>query len=180
MIFEVKDITPADYIRDENGVLRIDPVLQYRLHCHFVISLSARAQEAGWIMSMTHAPDGHHDFPSVTVRPPGQEKQSVMTAYRIEGGLLETLTEENEKKPYVDRFFTVVTLKQRTVAGPLDFHLPAILLEKADGSFFLGGQAGVYDPADWAKFMMKMCVVLHENREALEAIERKYAGVKSS
>jgi len=179
MIFEVKDITPADYVRGEDGVLRIDPQLRYRLHCHFVMSLSKYAQETGWTMHLIHEKDRHNDFPGVSVYPPGQEGKSVLTCYKIEGGLVEELSEEDEKKPFVGRMFTVVTMKHRAVAGPLDFHLPAILMEKADGHFFLGGQAGAYDPAEWAKFMMKMCVILHDNKEALDAIERKYAGVTS-
>lgn len=180
MIFDVKDITPADYIRGEDGILRIDPQLRYRLHCHFVISISACAQEAGWTLRLIHAQDGLNDFPAVSVYPPGQEGQSVLTSYRIEGGLLEELNEKQEKEPYVGRLFNVITIKQRAVAGPLDFHLPAILMEKRDGSFFLGGQSGAYDPADWAKFMMKMCVVLHDHITAMAEIERKYAGVTGS
>jgi hypothetical protein len=179
MIFEAKDITPADYLPGEDGVLRIDPQLQYLLHCRFVVSLSKEAEEAGWTMRFIHAKDGHNDFPGVSVYPPGQEGKSVLTAYRIEGGILEELSEEEAKKPYVGRFFTVVRLKQRAVAGPLDFHLPAILLEKEVSNAYLGGQKGGYDPAEWAKFMMKMCIITHDRLVALAEIDRKYADVSS-
>lgn len=180
MIFEVKDITPEDYIRGEDGVLRIDPQLQYRLHCHFVMSLSKYVQEEGWTLRLLHEKDRHNDFPGVSVFPPGQEGQSVLTGYKIEGGLLEELSEEQEQEPYVGRLFTVITIKQRAVAGPLDFRLPATLMEKADGHFFFGGQAGAYDPDEWARLMMKMVSIHHDHVEAMEAVERKYSHVPSS
>lgn len=177
MIFEVQDITPADYIRGKDGILRIDPKMKYRLHCHFAMSLSALASHSGWTMHLIHEQDGHYDFPGVSVYPPGQDGKSVLTSYRIEGGLPDELDESAEGKPYVGRTFTLVKAQQRSVAGPLDFHLPALLREKVTGRFHAEGEPGAYDPAEWARLIMTLCISIYEHQEALDEIDRKYSSV---
>lgn len=171
-----RDITPADYVKGEDGMFHIKPEIRDAMWCRFIVALKKRAEQDGWTMRLIHETD-NRSFPSVSIYPPGQENQSVLTSYRIEGGLPAELTPEQAQEPFVGYTLTIYTIKQRAVAGPLDFHLPAILLETKDFDAYAGGQAGNYDPVKWADHAVKMAKLTKDYKEEMVAIKAKYAGL---
>lgn len=180
MAYEPRDITPADYIPGDDGILRIDPEMRDRLHCYFIVALKERASRDGWTMRLIYETDRNSGFPGVSIYPPGQDGQTVLTSYRIEGGLPDELTKEEALKPFVGRSLRIYTIKQRAFAGPLDFHLPAILLEKLDASAYADGSPGGYDPTKWAEHVFLMTAILHKHKADMLALENKYPNLQKT